>query len=229
MDDGQPRDPNGRYSSYGYRPTGTNDIDWSASSAPLRLAGRTVPSTPVGSPIPDGWPLGKETRPFFRLDRTDEAVHAFHDLLAGLKRSGRRFSCCVDVRDPDDYRDMDLYVADDGAAGYAIADGDELVSVFARPGSHLGDAVVASAVDHGARRLDCYDIHGRLPALYARHGFRPVARVTWDDDLAPDDWSYRDCGRPDVMAMAITSMPPETVERTDYGSAVARAAALAGR
>lgn len=102
---------------------------------------------------------------------------------------------------------MRTFVSDDGKAGFALK-GDEIVSVFVHPDSkYRGSAgtLLATAVSQGGRRLDCYDTV--LPAIYAREGFVPVARVPWDDDYAPDGWDYGtyakfNGGRPDVVLMA---------------------------
>lgn len=106
------------------------------------------------------------------------------------------FAAAVDVHTPEEYENCRMFLTDDGRAGFAIAEGDELVSVFSCPGKHAGGDVVAKAVELGARRLDCYDIHGALPRLYGSHGFKPIAYVDWDDDYAPDGWDYGTLGRP---------------------------------
>lgn len=150
----------------------------------------------------------------------------FHGQLAALKRNAK-ISVTVDVHEPEEYLDCDLYLTENGRAGFAIKNGDELVSVFSYGGERAGDAIVAKAVEQGARRLDCFDIENRLPGLYGRHGFQPVARVRWDDEYAPDDWDYDRLGRPDVVAMAVTDHAPERVEYLNYDDACGLAAELA--
>lgn len=165
---------------------------------------------------------------FFRLDPTPENALLFHDRIAGLKRSNPH-AAAVDVHDAADYEGCDLYLTGDGRAGFAIADGDELISVFSYAGEHAGDAIVAQAVAHGARRLDCYDIAGGLPRLYGRHGFRPIARVRWNDGYMPDGWDVERLGRPDVVAMAVADDAPERPGYMDYDEAVAAARDVARR
>lgn len=63
----------------------------------------------------------------------------------------------MDVHEPEEYLDCDLYLAEDGRSGFAIKDSDELISVFSYGGVHAGDAMVVKAVEQGARRLDCFD------------------------------------------------------------------------
>ena len=144
-----------------------------------------------------------------------------------MKRNAK-VSATVDVHEPEEYLDCDLYLAEDGRSGFAIKDKNELISVFSYGGVHAGDAMVVKAVEQGARRLDCFDTgNGFLPRLYGRHGFQPVARVRWNDEYAPDDWDYGRLGRPDVVAMAITDHAPEHAEYMDYDHACGLAAELA--
>ncbi len=164
---------------------------------------------------------------FFRLDRSREAARLFHDRIAALKRHNRHAGA-VDVHDMDDYQSCDLYLSENGRAGFAVKDGDELVSVFSYEGEHAGDALVEKAKANGATHLDCYHIGERgLPFFYGRHGFTPVARVAWDDRFAPDGWDYALNGRPDVVAMALCG-ERDDVPVTDYDTAVSMAA-RAGR
>lgn len=111
------------------------------------------------------------------------------------------------VYDTAEYQQMRMLITDDGRAGVAIKN-DEIVSLFVRPDStHQGAsrALLATAVQLGGRRLDCFDTV--LPKLYAREGFVPVARLTWSNDHAPPGWdpqlyaAYNN-GRPDVVFMA---------------------------
>lgn len=169
-----------------------------------------------------------QNRLFFKLDPTMENAQLFHDRIADLARENEHAGC-VDVHTPEEYLDDDLYLAENGRSGFAIRNGDELVSVFSYRGEHAGDAVVAKAVEQGARRLDCYDVKGRLPALYSAHGFRTVARVKWDDRYAPHGWDYDRLGRPDVCAMAVMDEPdPNDPPYTDYDTAVTMAKRAAG-
>lgn len=79
------------------------------------------------------------------------------------------------------------YVTADGASGYVVTASGDLRYVFSTvPGR--GDALVSSAVQNGARTLDCFD--GYLVTLYARHGFRVTSRSA--------NWS---AGGPDVVDM----------------------------
>ena len=104
-----------------------------------------------------------------------------------------------------EYQRMRLFLNPENTAGFALQ-GDNIVSVFAhrtlapRALPHLADV----AVRYGGRRMDVYDTY--LPRIYAREGFRPVAKITWNDEYAPDGWDYDKMvkynnGRPDVVFM----------------------------
>lgn len=101
---------------------------------------------------------------------------------------------------------------DGGKSGYALR-GDNIISVFSSPDSppNVAGRVLADGVARGGRRLDGFDTF--LPGLYAKNGFRAVARLPFDPEYAPTrtggagaDWDYQEMsewndGRPDVVFM----------------------------
>ena len=204
--------------------TRQNGSDSPSKQSLLRRSG--VSAHAVGRANPARIPKGKANPLIFRLDHSERSAQLFYNRIADLKRNAE-VSATVDVHEPEEYLDCDLYLTEDGRAGFAIKNGNELVSVFSYTGERAGDALVEKAVENGARRLDCFDIKGFLPRLYGRHGFQPVARVRWNDEYAPDDWDYGRLGRPDVVAMAVTDHAPERVEYLDYDDACGLAAELA--
>lgn len=171
---------------------------------------------------------GKYSTEFFEV-RGRRGAELFRDRIAAL-REHNGHAGAVDVHTPEEYENCRMFLTEDGEAGFAIAEGDELASVFSYEGKHAGNAVVAKAVELGVRRLDCYDIEYMLPGLYDRHGFKPIAYVDWNDDYAPDGWDYSTLGRPRVLAMAVTDDPPvEPAEHVGYDEAVAMARDVARR
>jgi hypothetical protein len=104
------------------------------------------------------------------------------------------------------------FLLDDGRSGYALS-GDNIISVFSSPDSPEGVAarVLTDAIARGGRRLDGFDTF--LPRLYAKNGFRAVARLPFSRDYAPTlesgagaDWNYDamakwNGGEPDVVFM----------------------------
>jgi adenylate kinase family enzyme len=122
-------------------------------------------------------------------------------------------------RVPDD-ANVQRFLLDDGMTGYAL-DGDNVIGVFSTPGAPRGAAqrVLADAVARGGRRLDGFDTY--LPKIYAKAGFRAVARLPFNPEYAPSleggslaNWSTgrmraagrrvgapNDWGTPDVVFM----------------------------
>lgn len=123
----------------------------------------------------------------------------------------------VTIHDEDYYRQpgVRMFLTQDGKGGITL-NGDEIVTGFmARDAADAnGGAIysmISKMVELGGRRLDAFDT--KLPQLYARNGFRPVARVRWNDEFAPSvengaarDWDKADYeeynnGEPDVVFM----------------------------
>ncbi len=148
--------------------------------------------------------LGESTPELYELHPRD--AETYRRQMETL-REGNRFAASVYVYSEDEYAGMRLLVTDDGRSGIALKD-DEIVSLYAhRDSNHPGAAnsMLETAVAAGGRRLDCFDTV--LPAIYAKSGFVPVARLKWNDDYAPDGWDYDtyaafNGGRPDVVFMA---------------------------
>jgi hypothetical protein len=151
--------------------------------------------------------LGESTPELYELHPRDARTYR---LQMEALREGNRFAASVYAYSDDEYAGMRLLVTDDGRSGIALK-GDEIVSLYAhRDSNHPGAAnsMLETAVAAGGQRLDCFDTV--LPAIYARSGFVPVARLKWNDDYAPDGWKYNtyaafNGGRPDVVFMAYES------------------------
>jgi len=76
-----------------------------------------------------------------------------------------------------EYNSMKCFIGKNNSSGYAIAHGNELVSVFSSQGS-TGSAIMKDAIQNGVTRLDCFairnkdgSIEGGSHTLYSRHGF----------------------------------------------------------
>jgi hypothetical protein len=138
---------------------------------------------------------------FFEVDA--EGAETFRNAIQASKDKSP-FGAAVYVYDKADYEGMRLFLTEDGKAGFALK-GDDIVSVFADETQRgAGNAVLQLAVQEGGRRLDAFDTV--LPAMYAVHGFKPVARVGWNDEYAPSDWdktTFKEFnnGEPDVVFM----------------------------
>ena len=95
----------------------------------------------------------------------------------GLSESPKGLNT-LSVYSINEYNQMQCFIAKNNTAGYAIKDGNELVTVFSTAGSS-GNAIVADAVKRGVTKLDCFairtpsgEITGPLYRLYSRYGFK---------------------------------------------------------
>lgn len=130
---------------------------------------------------------------FVEYAPTEAAANKFLEKLKAAKAALGAPGACVEEKSVDELLGRDkwhsqcrLFLSKDGKSGFVIKNGDDLVSVFSQGAS--GDAVVECAIAAGARRLDCFNTI--LPAFYAAHGFRPVARIKFVDKFAPPDWDF---------------------------------------
>ena len=78
-----------------------------------------------------------------------------------------------------EYKEMDCYLGKNNSSGFAISDGDELVSVFSTAGSSA-KAIMREAIDKGVSHLDCFveidpdtkKLYGKLYHIYSSMGFK---------------------------------------------------------
>ena len=101
---------------------------------------------------------------------------------------------------------MDLYLSEDGQSGIAVKPNGDIVSVFAGDNAPRGSGytLMLLAIQNGGRELDCFDTH--LPDYYSLIGFKPVAKMKWNDEYIPEGWNkdnFKDYnnGEPDVVFM----------------------------
>ncbi len=122
-------------------------------------------------------------------------------------KSTQPYGAAVDVHDSAHYQQCRLFLTPHGEAGVAVEPNGNIVSVFKN--SALADPaqrttsrdMLLVAIQHGGGHLDCYDSRGFLPALYARVGFEPVARLKFSREFAPPGWDYARNGEPDIVFM----------------------------
>lgn len=109
----------------------------------------------------------------------------------------------VEVKAEEFYRDPKnlLFFSKDGLAGAAVKPDGDLVSVFKHPSSTAKMTEILTDAAKMAVKLDAYDINGFLPMYYSKFGFRPVARVKFNDAYAPEGWKFDTMGRPDILYM----------------------------
>jgi len=117
--------------------------------------------------------------------------------------AGHRFGAQVEIKSPEELADARLFRTDDGS-GFAIKPDGDIVAVFAGQNAARGSgySMLQAAVAAGGRKLDAFDTY--LPKIYETAGFRPVARLPWNDEFAPPNWdketfSNFNNGEPDVV------------------------------
>ncbi len=145
---------------------------------------------------------------FMELQPGPESARLFHRAIS-LAKKHNRYGAAVHIYDEADYQGAKLFTTPDGKAGFAIKPDGDIVSVFSdprsakdRPASSL--AMLQLALQMGGRKLDAFDTV--LPTLYGANGMRPVARIAWDDEFAPEGWDKKvfakfNNGEPDVVFM----------------------------
>ena len=136
-----------------------------------------------------------------QVDSPSNAVTYNADMVAAM--AGNRFGPQVEIKSAEDLSQANLFRTPDGS-GFAIKPDGDIVAVFASPGEPKGGsyAMLQAAVQAGGTKLDAFDTY--LPDIYESVGFRPVARLAWNDDYAPEGWDkdvfkkYNN-GEPDVV------------------------------
>lgn len=133
-----------------------------------------------------------------------QSIDTFKKAIAKAKQSLGNDGASVELKD--DYTDINLYLSEDGESGFGIKPNGDIVSVFSSKkvkgrAHHLLEMAV---YEGGGRQLDCFDIY--LTKIYEAHGFKPVAKMKWNDEYIPEGWNkdnFKDYnnGEPDVVFM----------------------------
>lgn len=136
----------------------------------------------------------------------------------------------VDIKSPADLRELKarLFRTETGG-GFAVTETGDIIAVFAAPGeTGAGYSLISAAVQAGGRKLDAYDTY--LPHLYAAAGFKPVARMKWNEDFIKEGWDKQvfsdyNKGEPDIVFMVYDpdyyGPPSGGLYFDDYEAAVA--------
>jgi hypothetical protein len=154
---------------------------------------------------------GVATPGFVEFQKSEASAKKFTAAINAARESQGTLGASVYVYPEQDYRDMRVFLTDDGKAGFALKDaGDgvvDIVSVFNTKGSHKGVSysLMRLAVEAGGNTLDAFDTF--LPELYSANGFRVIGRAKWNDEYSPDGWNKKEYeafnnGEPDVVFMA---------------------------
>lgn len=133
-----------------------------------------------------------------------QSIDTFKKAIAKAKQSLGDNGASVELKD--DYTDINLYLSEDGESGFGIKPNGDIVSVFSSENVKGRSAhMLEMAISQGGRQLDCFDIY--LTKIYETHGFKPVAKMKWNDEYIPEGWNkdnFKDYnnGEPDVVFMA---------------------------
>jgi len=116
-----------------------------------------------------------------------DVVQKFNDSLYGGERIGFLSPYSIDK-----LRMMDLHKIKGHNAGFAIKDGDDIVSVHNNSDlKGLASEFMRKAKELGGVRLDHFD--GFLSGFYRKHGFVNVHEIyQWNEQYAPKEWIFED-------------------------------------
>ena len=138
-----------------------------------------------------------------KINQVDAAssAQAYHDDMVAAM-SIHRYGAQVEIKSPEDLATMRTFRTE-GGGGFAIKDDGDVVAVFGSQSEEgSGYAMLQAAVEAGGQKLDAFNTF--LPRIYGAVGFRPVARMPWNDEFAPPDWDknvfaeYQN-GEPDIV------------------------------
>ena len=131
--------------------------------------------------------VGVPTPAFNQLKKNNkQSMDAFKNAIAKAKQSLGNNGASVELKD--DYTDINLYLSQDGESGFGIKPNGDIVSVFSsKKVKGRAHHLLEMAISQGGRQLDCFDIY--LTKIYEAHGFKPVAKMKWDDEYIPEGWN----------------------------------------
>lgn len=120
--------------------------------------------------------------PTIEIKNQDYASEYFDAMNTAM--SQHKYGAQVELKSVDDLKNLTMFRTSDGG-GFGIKPDGDIVAVFASPGSPKGGiyATMQAAIEAGGKKLDAFDT--MLPEIYETVGFRPVARVPWNDEYAP--------------------------------------------
>lgn len=135
-----------------------------------------------------------------QVDAASSAQSYHDDMVATM--ANHKFAAAVEIKSPEDLATMRTFRTE-GGGGFAIKDDGDVVAVFGN-GSEPKSAysMLQAAVDAGGKKLDAFNTV--LPRIYMTVGFKPVARLAWNDEFAPPNWDKAtfgefNNGEPDII------------------------------
>jgi len=143
--------------------------------------------------------------------------------------SAHRFGAQVEIKSPEELASARLFRTENGS-GFAIKPDGDIVAVFqsGNETGRIGYSMMQAAIAAGGKKLDAFDTF--LSGIYETAGFKPVARLPWNDEFAPDNWDKNtfkgfNNGEPDVVFYVYDPSyfggATDVPKFTDYDDAVA--------
>ena len=143
--------------------------------------------------------------------------------------SGHTFGAQVEIKSPEELASARLFRTENGS-GFAIKPDGDIVAVFqsGNETGRIGYSMMQAAIAAGGKKLDAFDTF--LSGIYETAGFKPVARLPWNDEFAPDNWDKNtfkgfNNGEPDVVFYVYDPSyfggATDVPKFTDYDDAVA--------
>jgi len=136
-----------------------------------------------------------------QVDSASSAASYNADMTSAMSRHS--LGAQVEIKSAEDLASSNLFRTESGS-GFAIKPDGDIVAVFASPSEPKSGSysMLQAAVQAGGKKLDAFDTY--LPYIYELVGFRPVARLPWNDEFAPPGWdknafSEYNNGEPDVV------------------------------
>lgn len=198
----------------------------SSMDADGNMIGGSLPVIGMNVPEDKNIPVTFEVDSSFGGRYSRMLSRVFHDGDSGAQVSEEPASAMKNMR---------MFVTPDGLSGAALAkdgcnddkDDPDYVTAVCKDKTctwrHSASGTVGNAISNGGRRLDCFDTF--LPKIYGSLGFKPVARIPFNTEYAPETWDYDIMkpyhdGCPDVVFMSIqpSSEPVKNIE--DYDEAL---------
>jgi hypothetical protein len=139
--------------------------------------------------------------------------NAFSHALSEARTSDEKNGWAVTPKSAEELVENNIrtIMTSDGNAGLGVAPDGDIEAVFKnQKGGQPGvlKTLIPAALEMGGNKLDCYG--DGLVKLYARYGFVPVARLTFNPEYANDGWTP-DKGMPDIFFMVHNGDSADTV------------------
>ena len=132
---------------------------------------------------------------------SDTAVQYNADMTNAM--TGHTYGAQVEIKSADELANARLFRTENGS-GFAVKPDGDIVALFqsGNETGRIGYGMIQAAIEAGGKKLDAFDTF--LPGIYETAGFRPVARLPWNDEFAPDNWDKNtfkafNNGEPDVV------------------------------